>query len=417
MSQNNVDENTAFELPKLISPDDHVVEPIGLWQDRLPAKYKASGPRTERKFCAVEYDANGRSTIIDDPDAPGARWCDIWVYDDMVVPQLAGFSFIGELRNQHALLPVTYDDMEPGCYSQAERLRDMDLNHTEVSICFPTVSRFCGQTFLERRDKEVALQCLRIYNNWIIDEWCGGDGHGRLVPLTIVPLWDPQLAAEEVRRCAAKGSHSIAFTEQPFDLGLPSIHSGHWDPLFEACQETDTVINMHIGSSSKLPATSPDAPSLVTVALTHENSVHALVDWIWSGALARFPDLRIALSEGQAGWLPFMLERMDSTWERSHEYDVTIRERVPEPPSSYLPGRIFATIFDDVFGLQCRDIIGMDQIMFEIDYPHADSTFPHSRQTAQKLVDRAGLNAAESYKFLRGNAISCYRLDRYGITA
>ena len=407
---------SSFTIPKLISPDDHVIEPRELWTDRLPAALRERGPRTERKFVAVEYDAEGKSTIIEDRDAPGARWCDIWYYEDMATPSLAGFSFIGDLRKTHSLMPVTYDDMEPGCYRQAERLRDMDDNHTEVSLCFPTVSRFCGQTFLERTDKDLALQCVRIYNDWIIDEWCGGDGHGRLVPLTVIPLWDPQLAAAEVRRCADKGSHAIAFTEAPYALGLPSIHSGHWEPLMQACQETDTVINMHIGSSSKLPATSPDAPTLVTVALTHENSAHALVDWLLSGALVRHPDLRICLSEGQAGWMPFVLERLDSIWERGTEYEKDIRERVPEPPSSYLAGRVFATIFDDVHGLQSRDKIGMDQVMFEIDYPHADSTFPHSRQTAEKLVSRGGLDQDEAYKFIRGNAIRCYRLDRYGVT-
>ena len=139
------------------------------------------------------------------------------------------------------------------------------------------------------------------------------------------------------------------------------------------------------------------------------------IDWVLSGKLAQFPDLRICLSEGQAGWLPFVLERMDAIWERGTEYEPDLYDRVPELPSSYLAGSVFATIFDDTHGLVCRDLIGMDQLMFEIDYPHADSTFPHSRQTAEKLVSRAGLNEDETYKFLRGNAIKCYRLDRYGV--
>jgi predicted TIM-barrel fold metal-dependent hydrolase len=407
----------SFEIPRLISPDDHVVEPRDLWVDRLPAKLRERGPHTVRKFCAVDFNAIGQITLDEDRDAPGARWCDVWLYDDMVTPSIAGYSFVGALRKTTTLMPVTYDDMEPGCFSQAERLRDMDDNYTDVSMCFPTISRFCGQAFLERADKDLALECVRVYNDWMIDEWCGGAGHGRLIPLTIIPLWDVELAAAEVRRCAAKGSHSIAFSESPYALGLPSIHSGRWDPLMQACQDTDTVINMHVGSSSTLPATSPDAPTLVTVVMTHENSVHALVDWLLSGALARFPQLRISLSEGQAGWMPFMLERMDTTWERGNEYEAGIRDRVPAPPSSYVAGRVFATIFDDVHGLKNRDVIGLDQLMFEIDYPHADSTFPHSRQTAEKLVSRAGLDPTEAYKFIRGNAIKCYRLDRYGVTA
>ena len=284
----------------------------------------------------------------DDKSNPKSRWCDHWVYDDLRWPLPAGFASVGPVRELEAMTPVSYDEILPGCYDQAARLADMDLNHVEASLCFPTVPRFCGQTFLEREDKELALLCVQAYNDWMIDDWGGGPGRGRLIPLTLIPLWDAELAAAEVRRCADKGSHAMAFSENPATLGLPSIHSGHWDPLWAACQETETVVNMHIGSSSKLTTTSADAPILVWVALTAQNAMAALVDWLSSGLLASFPTLRIALSEGQVGWMPFMLERIDSAWERSASYDKTARERIPERPSSYIPGRVYGCIFDDV---------------------------------------------------------------------
>jgi predicted TIM-barrel fold metal-dependent hydrolase len=132
----------------------------------------------------------------------------------------------------------------PGCYDRSARLADMAANHTDVSLCFPTVPRFCGQIFMERQDKKVGLECVRAFNDWMIEDWCGDTTKAeRLIPLTLIPLWDPELAAAEVRRCAAKGSHAIAFSECPPYLGLPSIYSGAWDPLFAACQESDTVIN------------------------------------------------------------------------------------------------------------------------------------------------------------------------------
>ena len=111
--------------------------------------------------------------------------------------------------------PLTYDEMRPGCYEQAPRLEDMDENHTEVSLSFPTFPRFCGQTFLEHGERDLALACVRAYNDWMIDEWCAGAGYGRLIPLTLIPLWDPELAAAEVRRCAAKGSFAVAFSGEP----------------------------------------------------------------------------------------------------------------------------------------------------------------------------------------------------------
>jgi predicted TIM-barrel fold metal-dependent hydrolase len=287
----------------------------------------------------------------------------------------------------------------------------MDRNHTEAALAFPTFPRFCGQTFLERQDKDLALLCVRAYNDFMIDEWGAGDGYGRLIPLTLIPLWDPQLAAAEVRRCADKGSHAIAFSEAPYELGLPSIHSGHWDPLWDACDETDTVVNMHIGSSSTLPTTSADAPMEVVPAINSINSIRCFVDWLLSGHLVDRPNLRIALSEGQVGWMPFYMERVDSLWERGDSY-ADIRRRIPERPSSYVD-RMYGCIYDDVHGLQSHEAVGIDQIMFEIDYPHSDSTFPESKAVAQKLADAAGLNQEQTDKFVRGNAITCYKLDQY----
>ena len=241
-----------------------------------------------------------------------------------------------------------------------------------------------------------------------------GAGKNILIPLTIVPLWDAQLAADEIRRCADKGSHAVAFTENPFHLGLPSMHdkARWWDPFLQACEETDTVINMHIGSSSKMPSTSPDSPFIVSSILTFQNAMGSMVDWIISGTFARFPKLRIAYSEGQAGWVPYVLERADKLWEE-RVADETFGSTLPDPPSSYVPGHIWFCLFDDEVGLLNRDIIGMDQLTFEVDYPHADSTFPHTEETANKIVQKAGLSEAETYKLLRGNAIELYHLDKY----
>jgi predicted TIM-barrel fold metal-dependent hydrolase len=401
-------------LPRIISVDDHVIEPTDLWTNRLPAKYHEKAPRIERKRGTPTYPVPEKM-VLQEGDGPDARWCDVWMYEDLEYPLFAGF---GQVRlhdpGMDAHVPVTFDDFAPGCYEQAPRLADMDTNHVEASLCFPTFARFCGQTFAERSDKDLALLCLRAYNDWMIDDWCGGAGAGRLIPLTLIPLWDPQLAADEVRRCAAKGAGAVAFSENPTKLGLPSIHSGQWDPFFAACEETNTVVNMHIGSSSTLTTTSPDAPLSVTMSLNSLNSTAALADWLLSGILPRYPRLRIALSEGQVGWMPFELERIDGIWAKAAIWEPALTSRVPERPSSYMD-RIFGCIFDDHHGLVSRDIIGMSQIMFETDYPHADSTYPNSRQVAEKLIANAGLNEHEAYLLVRGNAIQCYDLARFGI--
>jgi predicted TIM-barrel fold metal-dependent hydrolase len=404
------------EIPRIISVDDHVVEPPDLWQSRLPARYKDRGPRIERKKISFAADVGrggaGSTGWLEDSDG---EWSDVWYYDDLVSPFMMLSAAVG--FDEVGFAVTTFDQIRKGTWDQAARLEDMDANHTEAAVCFPnTLPRFCGQTFYEREDKELGLLCVRAYNDWMIDEWSAGAGKGRLIPLTMVPLWDAGLAADEIRRCAAKGSFAVTFPENPYPLGLPSIHDKDrfWDPFFTACEETGTVVCMHIGSSSKMPSTAPDAPFIISSTLTFQNAMGSLCDYLFSGTLARFPKLTIAYSEGQVGWMPYILERADKLWEeRSNN---SFGTWLPEPPSSYIPGRVYGCIFDDQTGLRNREVVGMDQICFETDYPHADSTFPHSKETLAKISEEAALNEEELYKLARGNAIKAFGLERFGIT-
>jgi predicted TIM-barrel fold metal-dependent hydrolase len=407
-----------MSIPKLISVDDHIIEPKTLWVDRVPAKLRERVPRVERTKAYVKDPSRLQLEFVVGENDPAARWADMWIYEDSQNFVMSQVTAAGHGRPDLDGQPVTYEpeDMRPGCYDQAARLADMDTNHTEVSMCFPQMSRFCGQYFMNRKDPELAQECIKVYNDWMIDEWCGGEASGRLVPITMVPMWDAELAAIEIRRCADKGSHAVTFCENPPSLGLPSLYTTYWDPFIAACEETDTVVNMHIGSSSTQVRTSADSPHLVQTTLFFQTGCHALIDWIFSGTLARFPNQRIALSEAQLGWMPFVLERMDKTWKRHDPIDEL--PNVPDLPSSYARGRVFACVFDDLHGLVSRDSsIGSDQIMFESDYPHADSTWPHTVETAETLMGEAKLSDVEVWKVIRGNAIECYRMDKYfGVT-
>src|SRR3954465_7204437 len=294
------------ELPKIVSVDDHVVEPPHVWQRWLPAAYRDRGPRVERRGIAGMKHVGGgvyEQTFSD--DGPKA---DCWLYEDLVYIHKRHVAAVGFDRDDMSMSPITYDEMRPGCYDPKARLDDMDMNWVEASLCFPTFPRFCGQTFLEAKDRELAHACVVAYNDWMVEEWCGDSG-GALIPLTLIPLWDAQLAADEVRRNAARGVRAVCFSEIPPKLGLPSIHSGEWDPFFTACQETSTVVCMHIGSSSQMPATSGDAPVAVAATLSFNNAMASLSDFLFSGVLVRFPTLKLAYSEGQIGWLPSVLER------------------------------------------------------------------------------------------------------------
>jgi hypothetical protein len=349
-------EENSLDIPKIVSVDDHVVEPPDLWTSRLPKRYVDTGPRILRK--------RGFAEPFWSPSDDG-EWADIWYYEDLMMPfqRMSAAVGLGERRWG----TVTFEELHPGSWQQKERLEAMDENHVEVSLCFPNVlPRFCGQTFAEAADKELALLCVRAYNDWIIDEWCAGEGRGRLIPLTIVPLWDVRLAVEELRRCAGKGSHAVTFPEDPSALG--------------------------------------------------ENTVHSMLDFVFSATLARFPNLRVAYAEGQIGWLPFVIERADRIWmERSDNSFGRNGIRLDEPPSHYVRRQVFGCIFDDEAGLDNRYRIGMSQICFEVDYPHSDSTFPHTKKVLTSMCTATGLNQDETYALVRGNAISLFGLNRFGI--
>jgi len=397
------------ELPKIISVDDHVVEPPTVWSDRLPSRYVEAGPKVVRAPVGPIQYVGGRLSLS--MAAPGeGRPADWWIYEDLRRPLLRLDAAAGYDRDEVDMRAITFEDMRPGAWQVGPRLEDMDTNWIEASLCFPTFPRFCGQTFLEAKDKDLARLCVRAFNDWMVEEWCAPTG-GRLIPLIIVPLWDAQLAAAEVTRNAARGVRAVCFSEIPPFLGLPSVHDadGYWNPFFRACEDSGTVINMHIGSSSKMPSTSADAPAAVGSTLTFANAACSLTDWLMSGVFYRFPKLVIAYSEGQIGWIPYILERADVVWEENRGWG-GVADKVKEPPSELFRRHVYGCFFNDAHGLRSLDDIGADRVTYESDYPHSDSTWPNTRQVAEKQMEDLDDEIVEM--ILRSNAIRMLGLDR-----
>jgi predicted TIM-barrel fold metal-dependent hydrolase len=405
------------ELPKIVSVDDHVVEPAHVWQTYLPEKYREKGPRVERKkWGSFVHNPGARYVNTEDPNG---TWGDAWVYEDRLIYVQKKFVAIpleatpdGDPKNfdrsKMVMEAVTYDDMRPGCWKVEDRIKDFELNWVDGSLPFPTFPRFCGQTFYEGNDKELGLACVQAYNDWMIEEWCG-TSRGYNIPLCLIPLWDVDLAAKEVQRVADRGCRAICFSELPHHLKLPTIHSGGWDKLFQVCNDTGVTLCMHIGSSSTNPAASPDAPGGVGGTLAFNNSMASLADWLFSGKLIEFPKLKLAYSEGQIGWIPYALERADTVWEQHDSWQHS-KETIPEPPSTYYYGRVFGCFTADHHGLHSLAEVGEDNICFETDYPHTDTTWPNSKEYVEKML--ADFDDDLAYKVLRGNAIRMLELDR-----
>lgn len=395
----------------IVSVDDHVIEPPDVWQSRLPRRLRDSGPRFD----------------------PAAG---VWRYEDAEIPILRGVvnGAIPVDQRRFAFLSIGFDEIPPACYDPGARVEAMSEDHVAASLLFPTVPRFCGQTFWEGKDRELGLLCVRAYNDWMLDEWCAAFP-GRFIGNVLIPLWDPAAAAEELLRCAAQGARAFSFSENPHDLGLPSIHdpARYWDPVFAAAAETGMVLCAHLGSSSKPPMTSPDAPGMVSSLLLQLIGVRTFTDWVCSSALDRHPGLRVCLSEGGVGWIPAVLGAADAlgdTGARSGRVDRDDIERAVaeqegrvlndgmnavrtaltglgdsrrrRPPRQVYEEQLFGCFIRDDHGARCIGEIGVDKVMVETDFPHNSTEFPHSLDVLRTALGH--LQPADQDRVLRGNA-------------
>jgi predicted TIM-barrel fold metal-dependent hydrolase len=370
----------------LVSVDDHVVEPPDLFEGRLSAKAADRAPYIERL-------ENGR---------------EVWMFEGAALPNVGLNAVSGRVPEEYGVDPLAFSEMRPGCYDIHERIRDMNVNGVLGSLNFPSIAGFAGQLFSTCSERDIGLELLQAYNDWHVEDWCGAYP-GRMIPLSIPPIWDPQLMAAEVRRMADKGCHAVTFSENPEKLGHPSWHSGHWDPFLDACQETGSVICLHIGSSSQVVITAMDAPIDTMITLQPMNIVQCAADLVWSPVFRKFPRLRVALSEGGIGWVPYFLERIDYVYQ--HHKAWTNQDFGDKLPSQVFNENVLTCFIDDAVGVEVRHHLNLDHIHWECDYPHSDSTWPHAPEMAMKYLD--GLPEEDIARITHRNAMRNFSYDPF----
>jgi predicted TIM-barrel fold metal-dependent hydrolase len=371
----------------LVSVDDHVVEPPELFTNHVSEADLERAPKVVHK---------------DDIEA------DVWTFEGAEIPNVGLNAVAGRPPEEYGFEPTAFDEIRRGAYNIHERIRDMNVNGVLGSMCFPSMPGFCGQLFTRTDDRELGYRLLQGYNNWHIDEWCGSYP-GRFMPLAIAPIWDPELMAAEVRRVSEKGCHAVAFSENPTKLGYPSLHTDHWDPFWRACEETGTVVCLHIGSSSSMSMTSVDAPIDVTITITPVNILMCAADLIWSPIFRKFPALRIALSEGGIGWIPYFLDRVDFTYQ--HHRAWTHQDFGDRLPSDVFHEHVVTCFIDDPTGLKLLDDVGLDMVTWECDYPHSDSAWPHAPEVFMKSAGHLPDDVIN--KVTHENAMRIFRFDPF----
>ena len=372
----------------MVSVDDHLVEPPDMFDQTISERWKERAPRIVRQ---------------DD----GA---DVWCFEGSVIPNIGLNAVAGRPKEEYGIEPTAFDEMRPGCWDVDERIKDMDAGGVLGSMCFPSFPGFSGRLFAATNEKDLALDVLRAYNDWHVDVWCGSHP-GRFIPMGLPVLWDPGLAAAEVRRLAAKGVHSLTFTENPATLGYPSFHSDHWDPLWQALVDTDTVLSIHLGSSGQLVVTAPDAPVDVMITLQPMNICTAAADLLWSRVVKQYPSIKIALSEGGTGWIPYFLDRLDRTYDMHHLW--TGQDFGDKTPSDVFREHFLTCFIADPVGLRLREEIGLDNIAWECDYPHSDSSWPWAPEELAAVATRYDVPKADLDKITYQNAMRWYSYDPF----
>ncbi len=371
----------------LISVDDHVIEPPDVFVNHLPPKYLERAPKLTRR---------------DDGS-------DVWVFGKAVIENSALNAVAGRPKEEYGLEPQSLEEIRPGCYDVHERVRDMSAGGVLASMNFPSFPTFTARLFATD-DIEFSLALVRAYNDWHIDEWCGAYP-GRFIPMAVPAIWDPELTAQEVRRVSEKGCHSLTFTENPAALGYPSFHDDYWDPLWRALCDTGTVLSIHLGSSGRLSIPAVDSPPDVMITLQPMNIQSAAADLLWSRVLKEYPALRIALSEGGTGWIPYFLDRVDRTYEMHHTW--TLQDFGGRLPSEVFRQHFLTCFISDRVGVELRHRIGIDNMAWEADYPHSDSMWPGAPEELSGVFADNAVPRGEIDKITHGNAMRWYSFDPF----
>jgi predicted TIM-barrel fold metal-dependent hydrolase len=373
---------------QVISTDDHIIEPEGLFDGRLPKEFDDRTPKLVHSDTGSAWHVPGLEKPI----------------------EMSGLSTAaGQKVEEFSPKSKTFDQMRAGCWDPKERLKDMDIDGVDAQVTFPTLPGLAGATFIEIEDKPYAAALIRAYNDWLVDDWCAADPE-RIIGAAILPLWDLGEAAKELRRVHGRGIKAISLPSTPGSLaGCAPFTDPAWEPLWDAMEETGVPAEIHIVSGkadiSALQQGGGAVPE-VFVCLAPSSNMAVVATLLFSGILRKHPKLKFISAESGIGWLPYFIERADYT-HRKHQF--WTGTQIDVTPSDLFRQSIYANFISDRAGIELRELIGVDNIMLGTDYPHTDSSWPDTQRIIKEQM--GDIPDEDRAKICWKNAVRVFQLN------
>jgi predicted TIM-barrel fold metal-dependent hydrolase len=372
---------------RVISTDNHINEPPGTYVDRVPDHLKDLAPRMLR----------------------GADGGDGWSLDGKPPKTTFGLGATGAITGQnyqeYRASGIKFEELLPGNYQGADAIKDNEIDGVDAASIYPSPAI---SSFYQMDNRELALACVRAYNDWLIDEFCAPDPD-RLLSLPFVPVNDGMPS------CVAEADRVIAKGAKGLFLPLPNVpyHDTRYDPLWKIATEAKVPVTIHRTgvSRNELALGTPDsAPGINVVGTVQRffSAINPISNLIYTGVFERFPDLAFIAAEVNCSWVPALAQQMDQEYERQQHW-----ANLPfsSAPSTYLGKNVFVTMLDDYFGCKIAkdDAVVARTTMFSSDYPHSTTLWPRSQEYIAKLTE--GMTDQVKYDIVAGNAIRAYALD------
>ena len=365
-------------IPRFISADSHVDPQPSMWGERIEKGFRDRAPRLEER-------EEGRFLVFEGNSQ-----------------RISGLSSVAGKKSED--YDHESEGRRRGGWDPDARIHDQDLDNVAAEVLYG------GSAILNTKDRELRGALSRAYNDWLAD-FCASHP-SRLIGIGEIPMWDIDLAIAEARRLREKGLRgvlipSIPTIEGPWSTPADRNYTDPWyEPLWSALEDLDLSVNMHLGARPLTEGLDYKQNAMIAIVCNKAMMAEPITSFIFSGVLQRHPRLKVVSVESGVGWMAFLVQWMDAVFEKHRHWT---KSPLTEPPSFYFHRQVLGTFIEDPVGVNERHVIGLGNIMWSNDYPHADSTWPHSRKSVEEHF--AGVPDEERNQICAGNAAALYGID------